>query len=251
MAREEPEPTCFGQPLLVRADVDSTNLDLARRLREQRLPSGTVLRALRQTHGRGTAGRPWYSDSELGLWFSLLLRPPLRVRPLSFLPAIAAVDLLRDDLAVPAHLKWPNDILVEERKLGGILVESIPAGVRSSGDAAREAWIVGVGLNVDQMTLPEPIAATATSLRLITGRTHDCDALLRVLLQRMQRLWDAGIDLVQAWPARSQQLGRQVDVRIGSGLVAGTAESLTSEGHLVLRLPDGRRQTVISPSQLG
>jgi BirA family biotin operon repressor/biotin-[acetyl-CoA-carboxylase] ligase len=245
MTDRAPSGRTFGRELILRERTDSTNSELARRLREQPLAAGTVLRALRQSHGRGTSGRVWHSDDEDGLWFSLLLREPLRVRPLSFLPAIALADLAREDLGIAASLKWPNDLLAGGRKLAGVLVESVP-------DPRRQTcWIVGVGLNVNQITLAAPIAELATSLRLITGRTHDPAELLRALLRRMEQLWDDAVDLVAAWPLRSEQIGAPVELRSGERTVTGTAVGLSPEGHLLVRTQAGRIERVISPTQLG
>lgn len=164
--------TAWGVPrLLVFATLDSTN-DTARRLAETGAPAGTVVLADEQRRGRGQHGRAWHAPAGKGLLLSVLLRPdedaasagaptvlPIRV-------GLAVAHAIEAATGIDVRLKWPNDILVDDRKLAGILCEGVRGGV------GAPSIVVGVGINVDQELheLPPRIDPPATSLRLATGR---------------------------------------------------------------------------------
>lgn len=235
----------FGRPLLLYEVVDSTNSRLAALAARGGLAEGTTFVARRQTRGRGTAGKRWWSDDDRGLWFSVLLREPLAKQPLSFVPGIALVDAIAETSGVRAWLKWPNDVYVDDRKLAGILVESVPR----SEDAV--AWVVGVGVNVDQTDLPEPVADTAVSLRLLTGRRQDLEALLVAFLERFEEIYDdPRFDPIEEFRARSRMLGHRLRARRGKTILEGVARDVTPEGHLEVMLADGRLERWVSVADL-
>jgi BirA family biotin operon repressor/biotin-[acetyl-CoA-carboxylase] ligase len=176
----------------------STN-DLAKRLAREGSAEGTVVVAEEQTEGRGTKGRSWHSPPGRGLYASIILRP--RRSDLSLLPqaaGIACVEAVGEATGLETALAWPNDIVWEGRKLGGILCET-----DFLGNAVSHA-ILGVGLNINQKKedFPPSLQATATSLRLILGREVDRSALERVLWPGLDR-WYAAFTL-----GRRQQIIR-------------------------------------------
>jgi BirA family biotin operon repressor/biotin-[acetyl-CoA-carboxylase] ligase len=234
----------FGRALHWVASTGSTNDDALRALRNAEAPHGSVLVAGRQNGGRGTGGRHWLSDHEDGLWFTLVVHEPLPVQPLSFLPAIALVDLVREEYRVDAHLKWPNDVLVEERKLAGFLVESqrMPSG--------GIGWAIGCGINVNQIGFEPAIRDTAVSLWLCTGRRHELPGVLAGLLARMERLWLERADLVALWPARSRMPGSRLRGRLHGQPIDVLVEGLSPEGHLRLRHDDGRLEDIAAHADL-
>jgi BirA family biotin operon repressor/biotin-[acetyl-CoA-carboxylase] ligase len=170
--------------ILVRlASCLSTN-DEAKRLARQGAPGGTAVVADEQTAGRGTRGRLWHSPPGLGLYLSIILRPP--IPDLAGLPLRAAVavrDAVRDATGIAAEVKPPNDLVFGERKLGGILCESAFAG------GEPEFAIVGVGLNVGHGPgdFPPDLAATAVSLRIIADRRIDPASLIESIRGRVLR----------------------------------------------------------------
>jgi BirA family biotin operon repressor/biotin-[acetyl-CoA-carboxylase] ligase len=230
----------LGRELLCFARIPSTNDELTAMVRRGSAAEGLVVVAARQARGRGTGDARWHSDHEEGLWFSFALREPLRVRPLSFLPGIALVDWLREELGVEAWLKWPNDVLVAGRKLAGFLVE----GERAPDGAAW--WVVGCGVNVEQRTFEEEIAARAVSLRMASGRSHAREDVLRGMLHRMEELYARGADLVAAWPSRSAMVGREVRASVKGRQVGVWVHGLTDDGHLLVEHGDGRREAWVS-----
>src|SRR5207302_1007514 len=161
--------------------VPSTN-DIAARLAEIPVPEGTVIGAEEQTAGRGRWGRSWASPRG-GVWLSVILRPglpPDRTPVVGLAAAVAAAEAIRETTRLPARVKWPNDVLVEGRKVVGILAEAIPGA---------EWVVVGVGINanVPQEALPRTPGYPAASLQALLGRPVGRGALIRVLLRRLDR----------------------------------------------------------------
>ena len=140
-----------GAPLVVVESSIPSTQDVAHRLAADGAPSGTVVLADEQTAGRGRLGRPWHSPAGRGVWLSVLLRPPLAPEggAMAVRAGLAAVSAIRDTApGVAARLRWPNDLIVADRKVGGILCEA-----RRSADAV--AWVaVGVGVNVSGPVAP-------------------------------------------------------------------------------------------------
>ena len=147
--------------------LDSTN-DLAKELAVQGAPEGTVVVAEAQTGGRGRLGREWDSPPGVGLYVSLVLRPmlpPMELPQITLTTAVAVVRAVRRVAGVAPGIKWPNDLLLNGKKLGGILTE-----METESDRIRHV-VVGLGLNVNNPGFPPELAATATSLTLTAGRS--------------------------------------------------------------------------------
>jgi len=221
--------------LLVVPVTGSTNADLARQARSG-AGAGLVLVAEEQSGGRGRLGRSWTSPARSGLTFSVLLRPTSPPSRLGWLPLAAGLAVAEAVATVgelDVRLKWPNDILVGERKLGGVLAERVGGAV-----------VIGVGLNVSavQAELPAP---TATSLVIEGAACTDRDPLLRAVLRRLaQRVaaWDApggDPDLAADYTARCATLGRTVRAELPGRHITGIAEGLDGDARLRLLTADG------------
>jgi len=199
---------------------------------------GTVVVADVQTAGRGRHGRVWEATSGTSLLASIVRRPRLPVARfplLSLVTAVAVAEALEQIAGLTTRLKWPNDVLVDDRKLAGILLESRlgPAPV----------VVIGVGINLSQRRFTGPLVRRATSVFLETGRLLDRDAALAALVSALDtwhtRLEAEGFEPARArWRARSATLGRVVEV---DGTV-GTAVDLDHDGALVLDTGAGRRR---------
>jgi len=211
-------------------------------------PDGTVITADALRAGRGRQGRAWASPPGCNLYVSILLRGPFSrpvVTGLPFLAAIAARDAIRDVTAqhgagLTPQLKWPNDLIINARKAGGLLVEARSAGV----DTALA--VVGIGLNVNwpAAEMPDELKETATSLEQELGRPVDRDGLLAALLQRFEtgyvRLQNEENGwLIDDWSRSCLTLGRTVSVETSSGPLTGLAEAVEPGGHLRVRHADG------------
>ena len=218
----------FGRPYLWSESCVSTQ-DV---LRGSGLPEGAVAVTEHQTSGRGREGRPWQDVAGKALLLSLLLRPPADLPTQQFalvagLAVAEAVEERRD----AAGIKWPNDVLLEGRKVAGVLLES------SGGEV-----VCGIGINVGQEEgeLPAGTPVPAASLVSITGTAPDRPALLASLLEILEHRYDAWCRsgfaaMLDELEARNVLRGRQVEV----GGEAGTAGRFAADGRLTLERDDG------------
>jgi BirA family biotin operon repressor/biotin-[acetyl-CoA-carboxylase] ligase len=214
--------------------VGSTN-DEAIRLSRDGAPHGTVVRAHQQTAGRGRHARHWHSPAG-NLYVSLLLRlhaTPAKATELSFVTALAVADtvdrFLPDDIR--AELKWPNDVLVRDAKIAGILIENVESAV-----------IVGIGINIRHA--PPATPYPVTSLSVCGTVAPETDAALPVLLEAFNHRfseWDAsGFRAVRcSWLARAHPPGSPLRVTSGSGSMTGRFVDLASDGALIVETADG------------
>ncbi|WP_068781710.1 biotin--[acetyl-CoA-carboxylase] ligase [Paenibacillus sp. GM2] len=245
----------FGRQIHV-MDVVKTTQDEVRALAEQGVAEGTLVIAEEQTVGRGRQGRKWYSPSGKGIWMSLLLKPR---QPISFaaqltlLTAVAVCRALRKVSGVDVGIKWPNDLLIEGRKLCGILVESI------SEDELLKYCIVGIGIDVNLQLedIPEELRSVATSLRIESDSKQDRALLIAEILYELEQLYhlyneEGFAPIGHLWEALSVTIGRQVQIRTPQGESSGVATGLDSSGALLITDQHGQERTIYSGEiQLG
>lgn len=236
-------PGGLWREIRVVRETGSTNADLAALAREGEAP-GLVLAAESQTAGRGRLGRAWTAPPRSGLSFSVLFPPEDDLARLGWMPllaGVAVVSALRGfteiEGSVPgrmreAVLKWPNDVLIGDRKLAGILAERTEGGV-----------VVGIGLNVSLREDELPVPA-ATSLAL-EGAPTDRDPVLRAVLRELGR-WHTELSgegvaaLREPYKALCSTLGRQVRVELPGGkTLTGEARDVDEDGRLLVNAPDG------------
>lgn len=236
-----------GRNLIYSPELPSTN-DEVRRLAGEGAPDGTVVAADHQTAGRGRQGRRWIAPPGSSLLFSILFRPMLQPRQaqrLTMICGLAVLDALQENAGVRAGLKWPNDILYREEKLGGILAE-----LHASGDRV-DYVVVGIGLNVnlDPPRLPEGLLVPATSLSAILGRPVARIPLLTSLLRAVDTRYldlQAGWLPHQEWARHLVTLGQPVKVTSGSSSYSGIAHAVDDDGALLVRTADGQLRAVSS-----
>lgn len=235
--------------------IGSTN-EYLKDLARQGEAAGTVVIADEQTAGRGRQRRPWSSPRGQGLWFSVLLRPNLSSDRAGLLPLFAGLSVAQSLESGPGlhpDLKWPNDVLLDGRKVCGILVES---EIRSN--RRLKFAIVGIGLNVNQASedFPPELRASATSLRLALGRESDRQRLLIDMLNALHTNYRGlregrAEELIAAWIRRCPMFGQPIEVRHADRVYKGIFEALTESGGLVLRLPSGVHKTFYSGEPIG
>ncbi len=229
----------------------STNAD-AHRLGEDGAPHGTLVVAESQTQGKGRQGRDWISPTGQGIYATLLLRPSgLAVEDtplLTLLAAVAAVEAInRTCPGLGPSIKWPNDILVRQRKVAGILSEAAYAG------QTLDFVLVGIGINVNTPVeaLPRRPLYPATSLATEAGHPLSRHALLAHWLTRMEDwlliLMEGGhVSLREQWMQYAGMTGRQVTVQQQSESIQGTVTGIANDGSLLLRTTDGQIQRILS-----
>ncbi|NJD57663.1 MAG: biotin--[acetyl-CoA-carboxylase] ligase [Nitrospirae bacterium] len=236
------------QALIVHDSVESTN-DLAMSLASRKgISSGTVLIADRQIRGKGRLGRKWESPEGRNIYMSLVIRPELAPRDVTMLTVLAAVagaHAIQKTAVVPVRIKWPNDLVVSDRKLGGILTE-----VRADPDRINLA-VIGIGVNVNMLSadFSEEIRSLATSVRLATGHPVSRNELIIRMLKEFEHWYGILIaegkrPLLDAWRKNSSTLGRHVRVAMADQTLAGVAEDIDDNGMLILKMRTGERRNI-------
>ena len=234
-----------------------STMDDAAQWARQGAEDGAVVVAETQTASRGRRGRRWVSDAG-NLYLSVLLRPEAAALPLlSPLAGVAVARAIRRVAAVPPAIKWPNDIMVDERKVSGILVESALSGggvAEGAGDDCSDYdyavsyAVVGIGVNIAlDVSSDDEIAATAGSLNALAGAAVDRTELLRRILQYLDALYldlRRGRSPVPEWRRWLDTLGQRVVVTHYDTRHAGRAEDVDEHGNLLLRTDDGRQLTL-------
>ena len=228
-------------------EVASTN-DLAKELAAQGAPEGTLVVAEAQTGGRGRLGRQWDSPPGTGLYVSLLLRPklpPTEMPQITLTTAVAVARAVTRVTGVTPGIKWPNDLLLAGKKLGGILTE-----METESEQIRHL-VVGLGLNVNNPAFPAELSPLATSLLLATGRPHSRLKILQAWLEEFEELYGrflarefAGI--LDEWRRLTVTLGSRVTVRQGPVTICGQALEVAPDGALLVETAAGEVVRVTS-----
>jgi BirA family transcriptional regulator, biotin operon repressor / biotin---[acetyl-CoA-carboxylase] ligase len=222
-------------PTILRFDsLDSTNTEAARQARLG-APEGLCIVAREQTAGRGRQERVWISPAGAGLYCSTILRPrlPFRIWPLLTLAAALAVhDTLLAVYDLRTDIKWPNDILAGERKLCGILAETVEA-------ERGRACVLGIGINLSDKAFPSELRETAISVEALAGQAPDAENLLEALLRALALRYltlqqaDGPGQTIKAWTERSSYAeGRGVRVLLAGETFEGTTRGLEPDGAL-------------------
>jgi len=235
--------TSLGQRLYLHQELASTNSE-ALALAQAGAPHGTVVVAESQSAGKGRRTRSWHSPPGVNIYCSVVVRGmgrnQLLSEWLSWVPltsALAVSEAVQCTAAVPLRLKWANDLLFHERKVGGILCES------SHISANSPVVVIGIGLNVNlpHELFPEDLREIATSLREISGQTIDRNRLIAQLLTELEQGLEAlrmhGSDrLRMAYMSRCDTIGRHVRLLLGEDQeLRGMAESISAAGALQVR----------------
>lgn len=240
----------IGRRVIYYHSIGSTN-DVAKELASQGAPEGTLVIADEQTAGKGRLGRRWLAPPGTSLLMSLLFRPPFltpyQAQRLTMICSLAVVEAIETVTGLAAAVKWPNDIVVQDRKAGGILTELGATGER------LDYAVVGLGINVNlDLGVVEAmgeLAATATSLSQELGREVSRLALLWRILENVERRYHrlkAGELSHDEWASRLITLHHHVVVDTPQGMVEGWAEGVDADGALILRTNWGERQRVLA-----
>lgn len=236
----------MGHPIYFYAETDSTN-NRIRQLAVEGAAEGTLAVAEVQTMGRGRRGKQWSSPIGSGAWFSLLLRPdipPAEASVLTLLGGLAVCRALEDISGMQPVIKWPNDILLNGKKLVGILTEM-------DCEMSQVHFVVlGIGINVNTKAFPPELEEVATSLFLESGKTFSRKLVVQKTMERLEEYYDiflaAGgfVPLLDEYRRRCVTLGREVTVLEEKSFLA-TALDVTPEGELLVRRSDTGEEMVI------
>ena len=240
--------TPFAKHIFHFFKVDSTNT-VAMRLGEEGEAHGTVVVAEEQTSGRGRAGHSWHSEKTTGIYVSILLRPqisPMLAPALTLVGGLAAHDAIAEASGLLPDVRWPNDVLLNGKKVCGILTE-----MQAEPDRMHFA-VIGIGINVNQAKMPGELATIATSMRTETGRAHSRLDLLARLLRHLDRYYNqfiaegAAPSLRRFAEVSSYFEGKRVRISTSTDNFVGTTAGLEPMGILRVKRDDGKIESVIS-----
>ncbi|HUF03983.1 MAG TPA: biotin--[acetyl-CoA-carboxylase] ligase [Aridibacter sp.] len=222
--------------------LPSTNTEALSQARKG-APEGLCVVADEQTEGRGRHGRKWVSTEGAGLYFSAVLLPKLEPKDLPLLTlasAVAVNDVLKELYEIACDIKWPNDLLVDGRKIAGILAETTETAVGT-------AVVIGIGINLRSSHLPSDLASVSTSVESETGSPGDreelLDALVKHLFFQCERTQTATgrRSVLSDWAARSSyHRGKRVKVEAAGRRIEGVTEGTDEHGALIVRTEGGK-----------
>lgn len=233
----------IGQEILFFEIIDSTN----NYLKNQNIKTdGLVVIADNQTHGRGRSDRKWLSEPGKNLTFSILLIPKNEDLYLGILPILTASALaiaLESSSNLKTQTKWPNDLILNNKKVAGILIET-------SMTKQLQRIIIGIGVNVNQKLFTDEIKTIATSLTIETQKEYDRELLLSSLLNSLDQMYQKYlandyVSYLEEWRKRCNHFGKKITFERGSEYFDGIAKELSEDGSLIVEV-EGRETKIIS-----
>jgi len=233
----------FGRKILYFDSLIST-MDMATQLALKEAAEGTIVLAEAQTKGRGRLGRVWHSPKYKGLYFSLILRPKISLDKASVITLLAGVSIceaIKESCALDMQIKWPNDIIIHNKKLGGILTE-----IQAEVDAVNFI-VVGVGLNINNDK--KSLIPGATSLRQEKGEELGRLGILQSILYRLEVNYaifqkKGSLAVIEKWRQLALTLGQRIKVYSYKGHIEGEAVDIEADGGLLVRRDSGLTQKV-------
>jgi len=214
--------------------TDSTNAEISRRLHNHPPEEGLVVIADHQTSGRGRSGKVWHSEPENGIYLSTLFRPtlsPEKLPLITLMAGLATIFAVNQVIPYPARLKWPNDLLLNGKKIAGVLCENY--------STQPPAVIIGIGINVNHSQFPSEIKDIATSLKLETGLKINRTSLIKNLIIQLDfqynELKNNEIEkLLERWCQNTDLFGKTITINKGNQKITGKALRLDKLGRLVI-----------------
>jgi len=237
----------FGRTAYAFKKIDSTNR-FAKKIANREAEEGTLVYAENQSQGYGRRQRCWHSPTGKGLWFSIILKPQMEVSTLSLLTLLGVTSTaiaIEQHVETKLQVKWPNDLLLNQKKLAGILVETT-----LGGNKIRHV-ILGIGINVDQTTedFSPDIQSKAVSLKMAGWTDVDRQALLSQILLQIEKDYmrskTEGFSFVLSrWITRSSVLNKNIGVQVNGRLLKGRVKGFHGNGDLILVFPEGREERI-------
>lgn len=235
----------FGKEVIYYDNIDSTNT-VAYDLAKKGSPEGLVVIAEGQTKGKGRLSREWVSPKQKGIYMSVILRPdmtPFQAPKITLLAAVSTALGIREDIGAPALIKWPNDILINQKKIGGILTE-----MEAEQDSVN-FLILGIGINVNtrHSELPKGASSIYEEIGSRVSRIGLAKAILEKLDENYELFKKEGFSPIKKeWRNLSATLGRRVRVTCMHESIEGEAVDIDSDGALKIRLDNGFYERVLA-----
>lgn len=225
----------IGKNIFSFEEINSTNT-FAKTLDKKFANHGTLIIAEKQTKGRGRFERKWESEEGKNLLFSIILQPGQEIQNIGILPLCtgsAIAEVIEKSFSLKTECKWPNDILINGKKVCGILIESTYI------ENKIEKLIIGIGINVNQEIFPDEIADTATSLKKETGLNINRTGLLAEVINNLDIMYQKLIIneadyFIESWKAKSSIFGKIISAVSGNVIHTGKALNIDSDGALIL-----------------
>ncbi len=234
----------LGRPVHFLESVESTQ-KIAHRLAQENAPEGTLVIAEEQVSGRGRMARSWHSPKGTGIWMSLLLRPslpPQKAPQFTLIAAVAIVEAIKDKCDLDVDIKWPNDLLINGKKVTGILTEL------QADSEQIHSLIIGMGINVNQSAedFSDDIREIATSLHIESEKTFSRAGIVQEILSNLEKYYAVYIKegfepIKEIWEKYAVTIGKQITARTLNKEIKGFASGITNEG--VLKLIDETGET--------
>lgn len=236
----------LGRKIEYFEEIGSTN-DYAKSVSEKAVEHGLVVIADRQTQGKGSRGRQWISPPNSGIWMSIVLKPGfglLQAREISLLTSYSIVKTLREKYALPVKIKWPNDLVYNQRKVAGILTEP-----SADGDSLKYI-VIGIGINVNGKEFPDEIKEVAASLMSESGREFSRAQLIADILYRMEKDYEDYLGICSLKEIKNEysrllvHAGKKVQIIRGSFKKEAIAMGINENGELNVQYADGKKESI-------
>ncbi|MBE3036377.1 MAG: biotin--[acetyl-CoA-carboxylase] ligase [Candidatus Atribacteria bacterium] len=241
----------IGKEIYYFPELKSTNIMAKEKAlhRAEGINEGTLIIAERQSAGKGRLGREWFSPAG-GIWLSIILYPqlpPSYISRITLMTAVAVVKAIKMCVQIEPQIKWPNDILINEKKVCGILTEM-------SAELDIINWVVvgiGINVNIDHREFPEDIQGNTISLKEVLGKEILRVKMVQIFLQEFEKYYESlkrreFSSILKEWKLYSHTLGRKIRVDMGERIVTGEAVNINEEGALILKKEDGELVEIIS-----
>lgn len=241
----------IGKEIYYFLELKSTNIIAKEKAlhRAEGIGEGTLIIAERQSAGKGRLGRKWFSPAG-GIWLSVILYPqlsPSYISRITLMTAVAAVKAIKICTQIKSQIKWPNDILINEKKVCGILTEM-------SAELDIINWVVvgiGINVNIDHREFPEDIQENTISLKEGSGKEVLRVKLVQTFLQEFEKYYEIlkrreFSSILKEWKLYSHTLGRKIRVDTGEKIITGEAVDINEEGALILKKEDGELVGILS-----
>ncbi|MFA6438211.1 MAG: biotin--[acetyl-CoA-carboxylase] ligase [Bacteriovoracaceae bacterium] len=237
----------FGKKVFSFDSIDSTNT-FAKNVERIIAPHGTVVIAEEQTAGRGRLQRNWRSTKGENLLFTVILYPEFDVEKIVLLPfvgSLAVVDAIETVTGLTATCKWPNDVLINSKKICGMLLES------SSGSAGIERIVLGIGVNVNQIEFSEELVGKASSLRIESGNNVDRIRLLQSILEALELRYHQlssfpPVQILNDWKMKALLFGKKILVLEHECSFTATAIDVAEDGSLIIETGEGEKRNLFA-----